>query len=260
MLANKNDDRYLRDYEFIGDVYKPKEFSVLYQDGLGNDQIQKITIDKLDNTAPTIVNVSVHNNIVNINANDEHDSLGEGSGIVKYRYITSAEKLDNPIVSSGIEVNANEKIMIDKIYQVKYIYIEAEDLVGNVSDVYEIKVPELILTSKVDLNLADGKGGIILDWSSYDITDKYFVIYRREENQSDWKEIVSLDDKLCDNKYTDILANDKNKPTVPVININGDMENNDIKIESNSMDNGDTYSYYIEAYDINGTLLQESVK
>ncbi len=259
-LARFNEVEYSRDYEFYGDVYSPKQLSVLYRDKLGNTSIQKVTIDKLDNTAPTITNTSIHNNVMSIVANDVHEKLGEGSGVVKYRYITSDKKLDNPDVSTGKEINKNEKMVIDEIYNVKYIYIEAEDLVGNVSEVYEFKIPELVLTSRVDTSLADGKGGVILDWSTYDTADKYFVIYRKEENATEWENIVSLEERLTGSSYTDILANDKNKPNVSNINISGDAENNNIKINATSSDNGNKYSYYIEAYDDNKNLLQTSIK
>ncbi len=259
-LARFNEGEYSRDYEFYGDVYSPKQLSVLYRDKLGNTSIQKVTIDKLDNTAPTITNASIHNNVVSVVANDVHEDLGEGSGVVKYRYIASDEKLDSPDVSAGKEINASENIIIDEIYKFKYVYIEAEDLVGNVSEVYEFKIPELVLTSRVDTSLADGKGGVILDWSTYDVEDKYFVIYRKEENATKWETIVSLEEKLTGSGYTDILANDKSKPNISNINIRGDAENNNIKINATSNNNGSNYSYYIEAYDSNNmeTLLNFS--
>ena len=131
---------------------------------------------------------------------------------------------------------------------------------SNVSEVYEFKIPELVLTSRVDSSLADGKGGVILDWSTYDVEDKYFVVYRKEENAIEWETIVSLEEKLTGSSYTDILANDKNEPNVPNINISGDAQNNNIKINATSSDNGTKYSYYIEAYDDNKNLLQTSIK
>ncbi len=256
-LANFDDSEYNRDYEFYGDVYKPKQLSVLYKDGLGNISIQKVTIEKLDNTAPTIVSATIHNNIVTVDANDRHEQLGEGSGIVKYRYITSEEELNNIDISKGIESTSN-KFIVDNVYKVKYIYIAVEDMVGNVSDVYELRVPKLILTSSIDLSLANGKCGVILDWSTYDVDDKYFIIYRKEENAVDWETIVSLDKKLNGSKYTDKLGNDKFKPDIPNISITGDTLNNNVKVEATSNDNGTKYTYYIEAYDDNNKLIAVS--
>ena len=126
---NENNE-YEREYEFTGDVYSPKELSVLYKDELGNTTIQKVTIDKLDNTAPTITDTNIHNNKLTVEANDIKEGMGEGSGITKYRYITSEEKLENPKVSeTATEVNVGEDFIISNIDKVKYIYIVAEDLV-----------------------------------------------------------------------------------------------------------------------------------
>ncbi len=252
-LANSmEENEYFRDYEFIGDVYTEKEISVLYKDELGNASIKKVTIDKLDNTAPTITNVNVHNNKLSIEANDRHEILGDGSGIEKYRYMTSREKLENVEVSTIInEINIDGNIVIPNISEIKYVYVVAEDLVGNVSDIYEVEIPQLILTSEVELDLANGKGGVKLDWSTYDISDKYFVIYRKEENAVEWETIVSLDKMFKGNLYIDEFANDKISPSVPSININGNFLDNNIDIISISSDSGSKYSYYIEAYDSN---------
>ena len=221
---------------------------VFYKDELENTTSQEITIDKIDNTAPTIINAQVHNNILNITANDRHETQGEGSGVVKYRYVTSTEKIENLniTIENSTEVNSNETIKIPNIDKIKYIYIEAEDQVGNISEVYEVKIPELVLTSRV--NLENSKGETELDWSSYDITDKYFVIYRKREGETEWKEIVSLKDKLSANTYIDELGNDTKQPTTPEIKITGDIANN-IKITATSKDEGTKYQYYIESYD-----------
>ncbi len=258
-LANFDGTEYSRDYEFVGDVYRQKELSVLYRDGLGNMSMQKIVIDKIDNTAPTILETKIHNNKLIINSNDEKEGLGEGSGVVKYRYFASREKIENPEVSdSAIEVNKDDEIIINDIANMKYVYIVAEDLVGNISKVYEVEVPQLVLTSEVNLTANNGKGAIELDWSSYDISDKYFIIYRKEEKAEEWETIVSLEEKFNRSSYVDNLANDKKVPNAPNIVINGNGENNSINISASSGDNGTKYTYYIEAYDSTGTLLSKS--
>lgn len=129
-LAEFDGEKYFREYEFTGDMYSQKELSVLYKDGLGNSSMQKITIDKLDNTKPTITGGSIHNNKVSIVANDRHARLGEGSGVAKYRYITSTSKLENPEITkeNSTEVNANENIVVQNIDKVRYVYVVAEDL------------------------------------------------------------------------------------------------------------------------------------
>lgn len=126
----KSEETYSREYTFIGDVYKPKELSVAYKDELENISIQTITIDKLDNTAPTITNAELENSKLIITSNDIKEGIGEGSGVIKYRYITSTEKLENPeIPETAVEVNSNENIIIENISKIKYIYIVAEDFV-----------------------------------------------------------------------------------------------------------------------------------
>ena len=258
-LANSNGIEYSRDYEFVGDVYRQKELSVLYRDGLGNTSMQKIVIDKIDNTAPTILETRFHNNKLIIKSNDEKEGLGEGSGVVKYRYFTSREKIENPeIPDSEKEVDKDDEIIIDDIVNSKYVYIVAEDYVGNVSKVYEVEVPKLVLTSEVQLDGSNGKGAVKLDWSSYDIEDKYFVIYRKEEKAEDWETIVSLDEKFNGSSYIDNLANDKKVPNDPNIVINGNQENNSINISASASDRGSKYTYYIEAYDNTCTLINIS--
>lgn len=258
--AISNGTEFSKKYKFIGDVYQPKELSVLYKDGLGNTTMQKITIDKLDNTAPSITKAELHNNKLNITSHDEHETLGEGSGVTKYRYLLSTEKIENPELNSSnsIEINKEDEAKINEIYKIKYIYIQAEDLVGNLSEIYEFEVPQLVLTSKVNLNTENEKGEVILDWSTYNIQDKYFVIYRKQENEDNWETIVSLEEKFNGNNYIDISANDKILPNEPKINISEDVESNNITIVANSEDSGTKYVYYIEAYDSNNNLLNIS--
>lgn len=119
------------------------------------------------------------------------------------------------------------------------------------------KLDELILTSKVNLNLANQKGGIELDWSNYNSTNKYFIIYRKQENSENWESIIKLEDQYSQNTYVDILANDIDKPLVPKINISA--SENHIIINTESEDTGTTYSYYIESYDsTTQTILNKS--
>ena len=247
-LAVRDGTDYSKEYKFVGDAYSPVQGSVYFKDELGNITTQVVTIDKVDNTAPTITKGSIHNNVLTLESHDRHSTLGEGSGVIKYRYIASKEKLENPEVSGekSIEVNIGDKIVIENISQVKYIYVVAEDLVGNISESYEIKVPELVLTSRADNSLSEGKGGVILEWTGYDISDKYFVIYRKEESA---EEFEVINNNFSGKIYTDITANDKAKPSVPQININKNIENNNIEITQSETDAGTKYTYYIEAHD-----------
>ena len=48
---------------------------------------------------------------------------------------------------------------------------------GNISEVYEYEVPQLVHKSEIN-----EEGKIELDWSDYyDLKDKYFVIYRKKK-------------------------------------------------------------------------------
>lgn len=130
-LATENEIDFTRKYKFIGDVYSPKQAVALYKDGLGNVSSKEITLDKLDNTAPTITNVEIHNNKLKVTSNDIHKTLGEGSGVTKYRYLASMEKLNNPelTLENSIEVRKYDEIIIPDVYKMKYVYVVAEDLV-----------------------------------------------------------------------------------------------------------------------------------
>lgn len=129
-LASQEGDIFSREYKLIGDVYFPREANIYYKDGLGNVSTKKIIIDKLDNTTPTITNVDIHNNKLSIISHDRHEIYGEGSGVVKYRYMISNEKIENMHISLiNDEVNVGENIIIANLPEVKYVYIVAEDLV-----------------------------------------------------------------------------------------------------------------------------------
>lgn len=257
-LATKDGNNYSREYSFVGDAYKPIKAIALFKDELGNTSSQEVTIDKIDNTVPTITAVKVEENKLVITSNDIKEGIGEGSGVIKYRYMTSAHRLQNPefTAENSNEVNKDDEIIISNENNIDFIYVVAEDLVGNVSDVYELRLQDLVLSSKVNLDLADGKGGVELDWKDYDTTDTYFVIYRKEENQTEWEKIVDLNDKLSANSYIDILGNDKVKPIAPTIDVGTTLS--EIQINFASEDNGTTYTYYVEAYDVRTNILMKT--
>jgi len=130
-LATKNGNEYTREYKLIGDVYSPTKARIFYKDELNNIGTQEITIDKLDNTAPTITDSRFDNNKLLLESNDIKEGLGEGSGVTKYRFITSESKLENPEVTkeNSVEVLINENIIIPDMVTAKYVYVVAEDLV-----------------------------------------------------------------------------------------------------------------------------------
>lgn len=114
---------------------------------------------------------------------------------------------------------------------------------------YEFVVPQLVITSSVNLEAANGKGSVVLDWSDYDISDKYFVVYRKSSDLTEWQKIVSLEDKFNENEFIDTIGNDKKAPCFPSIVIDKNSESNEISIDVSSSDVGTKYSYCVEAYD-----------
>ena len=130
---------------------------------------------------------------------------------------------------------------------------------GNISESYEVGVPQLVLTSKVNLAGVNGKGTVELDWSTFELEDVYYCIYRKEKSDVEWTKIVSLEDKLTAKKYTDNIGNDETKPSIPTIIVTGNSADNSIDLSLTATDNGTNYMYYVEAYDIiTNTLLKIS--
>ena len=131
----KKNDNYSKEYKFVGDAYSPVQASVYFKDGLGNITTQVVTLEKIDNTAPSITSALLSNNIVNITAHDRHSTLGEGSGVVKYRYIISSTRWTNPSIttSNSIEVTGKAtgagSFAISDLGSIEYIeYSHAGDL------------------------------------------------------------------------------------------------------------------------------------
>ena len=177
------------------------------------------------------------------------------TGVKGYYYT-----IDNNNQNTNFDINTatyteNEEIITELSNDGKYIHMKAVDKAGNIGEESTTKIEVIILTSKVNLEIANGKGEIELDWSNYDCTNRYFVIYRKKENETDWKTIVSLKDKLSANTYVDELGNDVNKPNVPSINVKSNQEQNNINITGTSTDIGTKYNYYIESYNINDLSL-----
>ena len=114
---------------------------------------------------------------------------------------------------------------------------------GNISESYEIEVPKITLTNTVSEEGANGKGSITLDWTGYDATNKYFVIYRKKEDEKEWTTIVGKEEKFNGSSYIDNLGNDIAKPNIGESAIEKDIENNEIKIALKSEDIGTTYTY-----------------
>ncbi len=258
-LAEKDGDIYTRTYNFVGDVYGNVTAALYIKDKLGNIRTEKVTISNLDNTAPTITNATINNSTITIEANDINKKLGEGSGIVNYRYIASNEKIENINMtqenSKLVEAKGNFKV--ENVKDLKYIYVMAIDRAGNESNIVEIEVPQLSLISRVNLQLAEGKGGVELDWPNYDKTNKMFKIYKKTEGSDEWQIVKNsnpiegnLTDLFETTSYIDEMAQDMNAPEIPNIEIgNINVETNKIPVAFSSNDKGNKYLFYVSAVD-----------
>ena len=140
-LTEKDGDVYTRTYNFYGDIYDKVTAAIYLKDALGNEQMVKVDIGKLDNTAPTITKSELVGNKVILEANDMHETLGEGSGVAGYRYVTSSRDMNKRIMSGeGTFTEANE-IDISNMNDVKYLYIAPVDKVGNIGQTAKIELP-----------------------------------------------------------------------------------------------------------------------
>lgn len=155
---------YEQKYTLTGDIYG-KNIAIIYaKDAVGNDTYKYLGIYNLDNTSPTITNVSIDDNKTNIENNkmyvnasiESHDikaGLGEGSGVTEYAVTKS--KTDTP------NWNNNQ---VQKVYEPGTYYAWTKDLVGNISEPYEFKVEfptfDVTYNSNLDYNsqLMGGKG------------------------------------------------------------------------------------------------------
>ena len=140
-LAEKDGDVYTRTYNFYGDIYDKVTAAIYLKDALGNEQMVKVDIGKLDNTAPTITKSELVGNKVILEANDRHETLGEGSGVTGYRYVTSSRDMNKRIMSGEGTFTEASEIDISNMDNVKYLYIAPVDKVGNIGQTIKIELP-----------------------------------------------------------------------------------------------------------------------
>ena len=197
-----------------------------------------------DNTPPVIEKAELINNVLKIEANDVNE---ENSGLSKYRYITSTMKLANPNLTAqnSTERPATGEITIPNINEVRYIYILVEDMVGNVSRIVEVKVPQITLEGEVNLEAEERKGGVDLSWNIEGKGDKTYKIYQKDRTENQWREInVTNELAMTTNTSKDTVA-----PNSPTIKVNEIDENDKINISYTTTDNGSTYKFYAKACD-----------
>jgi len=139
--ASKENDGYVRKYNFYGDVYDKVTAAIYLKDGLGNERTVKVDIGKLDNTAPKITGTNIAEGKVKITSNDRHEKLGEGSGVVGYRYLTSMEETNEDITENVGTYVESEEIPLDELKKAKYVYIAPVDRAGNIGNTVKVDLP-----------------------------------------------------------------------------------------------------------------------
>lgn len=149
--ATQSSTTFTRRFKFTGDVYGSTTAAIYYKDALGNETTKFIKIYNIDNTAPTITDVTgsaVEDEKVEfvVSANDNKDFGGtvgikSGSGVSKY-----AISSNNTAPASGWQTS-------NKLYATSTgdYYIFTKDAVGNISKSYKVKAINLT----IDFN--DGK-------------------------------------------------------------------------------------------------------
>ena len=140
-LAEEDGNVYTRTYNFYGDIYDKVTAAIYLKDALGNEQMVKVDIGKLDNTAPTITKSELVGKKVILEANDRHETLGEGSGVAGYRYVTSSRDMNKRIMSGEGTFTEASEIDISNMDNVKYLYIAPVDKVGNIGQTIKIELP-----------------------------------------------------------------------------------------------------------------------
>ena len=139
--ATKENDGYVRKYNFYGDVYDKVTAAIYLKDGLGNERTVKVDIGKLDNTAPKITGTNIAEGKVKITSNDRHEKLGEGSGVIGYRYLTSMEETNEDITENVGTYVESQEIPLDELKKAKYVYIAPVDRVGNIGNTVKVDLP-----------------------------------------------------------------------------------------------------------------------
>lgn len=129
---------YTRTYQFIGDVYGTVTGALYLKDAVGNIRTEKVTISNIDNTPPTITNITQNlsqdkrSTIIAIQAHDMNERLQkEGSGVAGYQITT------NNIAPTNFQPNNTFSIQHNGTY-----YIWVKDNAGVVAS-KQIKVVNL---------------------------------------------------------------------------------------------------------------------
>ena len=154
-----------RDYKIIGDIYGSKNITIYAKDTAGNMSYKTLEVSNLDNTSPTITKVESSKTLgstsLTVTANDINTTLNKsGSGVNKY-IITSTNSTPSEDDSNWQTSN------ILKVTTPGTYYIFAKDLVGNISNAYEVK------NVKVDYTLSINPNGG--SWNNSSTTQEFTI-------------------------------------------------------------------------------------
>lgn len=195
---------YNQEVKLIGDVYGQVAANVTYTDGLGNGTNKRLKIYNLDNTKPQVLSIDTDltdNKTFHIFANDMHPTLGEGSHVVAYMIKQdNTEPLENasnwkawtadvPETGSS-KTNTATGYMEDSVNSYGVYYAFVKDAVGNISEPYMFEVkqrPRLYITAKPTNNV--GRGYVTVDWSTYDWPNKYYKVYRQDDDGKTYQSV-----------------------------------------------------------------------
>ena len=149
-LANYSNGLYFKNYKFVGDVYGSVKSAIYLKDSFDNMTTKLLTIYNIDNTKPTITKVenskALGSTSLTITANDINTTLNKsGSGVSKY-IITSSNTTPSEDDSNWQDSN------VLKVTTPGTYYIFAKDLVGNISNAYEVKNVKVDYTLSVNPN------------------------------------------------------------------------------------------------------------
>lgn len=215
---------YVND-EHIFEVYK-KDGEKDWELYTENKITEKIFIDNMvkDKEAPRAPSISIALNQESGKYEVKHHNNDLGS---KYEYYLKAYSKDNTeesIISSNIRtetvlsgikgiyyiISNNKKLTdfditkakytesnsfeIDITEKDKYLYMKLEDNAGNLSDMTVAIISDTIeLRTSVNLNAANKKGGVDLEWEMNDPKNKIFKVYQKKENSEIWETISTFD-------------------------------------------------------------------
>ena len=150
-----NPTHYTKKYNFVGDVYGEATGALYMQDGLGNFQMEKITIKNIDGTEPKIKDTEFIDGKIIVIANDRNEKLqAEGSGIKRFKCITKDEEekiIEAEEIGESIDRESLQIAEEDKIYKINLsdfaglteVQILPIDLVGNEGQTVTVKLPNI---------------------------------------------------------------------------------------------------------------------